>query len=230
MPRPTGIDRLRAFPRAPAPNDDATAVKSNLSEDDVKLSQNILAYHVAHSPGSKVFGSGPASGLKLDEVWVHRRNHSQSGGPTVGGTSDDGTTSGQRRADELEGVIVCELTVTEEMLNVHGTLAGACAVLVIDFATFASLFALSAVTGVDPSGFSTSMTIVWHAPAVRGMTLRFVGTTLSFKGRVASARCEVYDKEKGTLLVSATHIVAPVQGLPVAGAAKKTGLDPSPKL
>ena len=82
------------------------------------------------------------------------------------------------------------------------------------------------------------------------MTLRFVGTTLSSKGRTLSARCEVrcapseprlglaqlqvetvadnyrcglptavqqqvYDKRTGALLISATHVIAPVHGLPV---------------
>ncbi|KAI0718279.1 hypothetical protein C8T65DRAFT_737498 [Cerioporus squamosus] len=207
-PRPA-IDRLRAFPGAPAPNDDPSSVESNLAADEVRLCQNVLAYHIAHHPDSRVFGHEQASGLKLTEVTVRPR----------GAASGKGKEGRAPRPDDFEAVTVCELTVQEGMLNVHGTMAGPCAMLVIDLATFAPLFALSALTGVDASGFSTSMNIVWHAPAVSGMTLRFVGTTLSFKGRMASARCEVYDKERGTLIISATHVIAPVPGLPVAGGA-----------
>ncbi|TFK86283.1 hypothetical protein K466DRAFT_646481 [Polyporus arcularius HHB13444] len=199
------IDCLRAFPAAPAPNDDPSKVKSNIAEDNVRLCQNVLAYHIAHHPDSRVFGHEQASGLTMTEVTVNPR-----------GAGKEGKNP---RPDDFEAVTVCELTVQEGMLNVHGTLAGPCAMLVIDLATFAPLFALSALTGVDASGFSTSMNIVWHAPAVAGMTLRFVGTTLSFRARMASARCEVYDKKKGTLIISATHVIAPVPGLPVAGGA-----------
>ncbi|RPD56203.1 hypothetical protein L226DRAFT_509720 [Lentinus tigrinus ALCF2SS1-7] len=206
---PVTIDRLRAFPPAPAPNDDPRTVKSNLAQQDVRLCQNVLAYHIAHHPDSRVFGHEQVGGLKLVEITVTPR----------GALRQTEKETRAPRPDDFEGVTVCELTVQEGMLNVHGTLAGACAVLAIDLATFAPLFALSALTGIDASGFSTSMNIVWHAPAVPGMTLRFVGTTLSFKGRMASARCEVYDKKKGTLVISATHVVAPVQGLPVAGGA-----------
>ncbi|KAI0687233.1 hypothetical protein C8Q76DRAFT_299151 [Earliella scabrosa] len=201
-----GLERLRSFPRAPAPNDNAKAVKSDLPEEHVVHCQNILAYHIAHHPGSKVFGNGQAMGLKLVEMAIRDRRQEPAPG--------ENRPQKAPKAD-LEGMTICELAVEEDMLNVHGTLAGACAVLIIDLATFAPLFALSAVTGVDASGFSTTMNIVWHAPAMRGMTLRFVGTTLSSKGRTLSARCEVYDKRTGALLISATHVIAPVHGLPV---------------
>ncbi|KAI0788223.1 hypothetical protein C8Q74DRAFT_1366981 [Fomes fomentarius] len=210
------IARLRAFPRAPAPNDDAAAVESNLSEADVVLCQNVLAYHVAHRLGSKVFGNGQAKGLKMVAVHVKRRGSEDDGASEFEGSpaspqSPKGSLSARKGVpDDLEAVTVCELMVEEEMLNVHGTFAGACAMLIVDFATFAPLFALSAVTGIDASGFSTAMNIVWHAPVVRGTTLKYVGTTLSFKGRTVSARCEVYDKKKGTLVISATHIIARV--------------------
>lgn len=105
-----GIERLKAFPRAPAPNDDPTSVKSNLEPGDVELLQNILAYHVAHHPDSKVFGNAQAAGLKLVEAFVRS--------PGSGQTNDLGTTKGGsdfrgQRPDKLEAVTVCELTVEE---------------------------------------------------------------------------------------------------------------------
>ncbi len=139
------IDRLRAFPAAPAPNDDPSKVKSNLAEDDVRLCQNVLAYHIAHHPDSRVFGHEQASGLTMTEVTVNAR----------GAAKEKGKEGKKPRPDDFEAVTVCELTVQEGelspgvsiapgrmlmlavfvfsgMLNVHGTLAGPCAMLVID--------------------------------------------------------------------------------------------------
>ncbi|TBU39119.1 hypothetical protein BD309DRAFT_970375 [Dichomitus squalens] len=203
MPAAEGLRRLQSFSRAPPPNDDISIVKTNLTQDSVRLLQNILAYHVASHPGSRVFGNEQGKGLKLVEASIRNRN---------------GVLSGDESLDDLEATTVCELVVDQSMLNVHGTFAGACAAHIIDIATFSPLFALATVTGSDPSGFSTSMNLVWHAPAVLGSTLRFVGTSLSCKAKFATARCEVYDKEKGTLIVSATHVVAPVRGLAMRGA------------
>ncbi|KAI8994105.1 hypothetical protein BD414DRAFT_521183 [Trametes punicea] len=209
------LQRLRSFPRAPAPNDDPSAVKSNLSEEAVRLHQNILAYHVAHHPDSAVFGNNQAKGLKLVEVYVRPR---EEGSSLEKKRQSPGTE--KPRAADLEAVTVCEIVVEEGMLNVHGTLAGACAMLLVDIATFAPLFALGEVLDIDASGFSASANLVWHSPALRGMTLRFVSTSLSLKPRMGAARCEVYDKQTGRLLVSATQIISPIQGLPATANSK----------
>ncbi|KAI0366951.1 hypothetical protein BV20DRAFT_971261 [Pilatotrama ljubarskyi] len=220
MPPVDPLQRLRAFPRAPAPNDDSATVKSNLADGTVQLLQNILAYHVAHYTDSKVFGNNHAKSLKLVEAYVVPRGE---GGQSVQGEklrqSLPGTDILKGKPDDLEALTVCEATVEEDMLNVYGTLSGACATLLIDIATFSALFALGVVAGTDPSGFSVSMNVAWHAPALRGTTLRFVSSSLSLKPRIASAKCEVYDKKTGRLLVSATQIISPIQRLPVAGAA-----------
>ncbi|KAI0671046.1 hypothetical protein C8Q78DRAFT_1130958 [Trametes maxima] len=205
MPLEDRLQRLRSFPRAPAPNNDASAVQSNLDTDVVELLQNILAFHVAHRPGSTTFGNDQAKGLRLVEAYIRQ---------------SPGASAKRANPDDFEALTVCEVVsdmFCPGMLNVHGTLAGPCATLLVDLATFSTLFALGVVIGIDPSGFSTSMNIVWHAPASRGMTLRFVNTTLSLKPRMAAARTEVYDKQTGKLLFSATQIVSPIQALPAAG-------------
>lgn len=101
------IDRLRAFPAAPAPNDDPSKVKSNLAEDDVRLCQNVLAYHIAHHPDSRVFGHEQASGLTMTEVTVNAR----------GAAKEKGKEGKKPRPDDFEAVTVCELTVQEGELS-----------------------------------------------------------------------------------------------------------------
>lgn len=98
MSRLSGLKRLQSFPRAPAPNDDPMVVKTNLTEDAVCLLQNILAYHAADHPGSKVFGHEQAKGLKLVEAFVRSRGRDQDG---------------HKPQDCLEAVTVCELLVQD---------------------------------------------------------------------------------------------------------------------
>ena len=100
-PAPDGLARLRSFPRAPAPNDNPAAVKSNLPEADVVLNQNILAHHVAHHPDSAVFGNIQSGRLKLVELYVRDR-HSGAAPPQDAAAA---------KSASLEGMTVCELTV-----------------------------------------------------------------------------------------------------------------------
>ncbi|KAI9064661.1 hypothetical protein FKP32DRAFT_1685402 [Trametes sanguinea] len=213
MPPGDNLQRLRSFPRAPAPNSDASVVKSNLSKEEVELQQNILAYHVAHHPDSAVFGNVQAKGLQLLEVYVRPRREEPREAPSASleKTRQHPGTDALKRPDDLEAFTLCEAVVEEGMLNVHGTLAGACAMLLVDIATFSCLFALGTVVNIDPTGFTTSVNLVWHNAAMPGTVLRFVSTSLSLKPRMGVARCEVYDKATGRLLISGTQIITPIQ-------------------
>lgn len=115
MPSGDSLQRLRALPRAPAPNDDAATVKSNLPHQDVELLQNILAYHVAHRPRSSVFGNSHANRLKLTEAYVRPRQEVRDA-PQRGSDSSrqtSGTQKARPKGDELEAVTVCEIVVEE---------------------------------------------------------------------------------------------------------------------
>ncbi|EMD40337.1 hypothetical protein CERSUDRAFT_79996 [Gelatoporia subvermispora B] len=200
----------RQLPSAPAPNDRPDDIKGNLSLEQRQHAVNILAFHVAHHPDSRVFGHDVAKGLELVEAWVK---------PVMMGAQSDSVdvSANQQHEQEsgtaLRGRTICEILVEEGMLNVHRSLAGACAVLLLDIATFSSLFVLSLVSGVDAWGVSTAMNITWHAPAGRGTKLRFVSTTLSLGGRLSAARCEIYDAQSARLLISAVHTISPLKTL-----------------
>lgn len=92
------LDRLLKFPKAPAPNDDPANVKGSLSLDQKQLLVNILAYHIAHHSGSKVFAHDTAGTLKLVEA-----NIKKSGVPTDG------------HAETAVAETVHEVTVSEGM-------------------------------------------------------------------------------------------------------------------
>ena len=128
---PSAIDRLRAFPPAPAPNDDPRAVKSNLPEEDVRLLQNVFAYHIAHHPDSRVFGHEQVSGLRLVEITA---TPSPKAAPKQAGNE-----SRPPRPDDFEAVTVCELTVQQGQLlacaiaSGHGLMLIVCACTGRDF-------------------------------------------------------------------------------------------------
>lgn len=113
MPSGDSLQRLRALPRAPAPNDDAATVKSNLPHQDVELLQNILAYHVAHRPGSSVFGNSHANRLRLTEADVRPRQEVRDAPQPDSSRQTPGTQKARPKGDELEAVTVCEIVVEE---------------------------------------------------------------------------------------------------------------------
>jgi len=205
----------RKLPPASAPNDHPEDIVGNLTLEHKQDAVNILAYNVADHPGSRVFGHDVAKGLVLTEAWVKPVSMG-SGGDTLGALN---TETASERKDAVQGLTVCEIVVEGGMLNVHGGLAGSCAVLLIDIATFSSLFVLSLVTGTNAWGVSTTMSISWHGVARSGVKLRLVSTSLSLGRRASAARCEVYDATTAKLLISAVHTIAPLK-TPPSGSAK----------
>lgn len=126
------LARIRGFPAAQPPNDDASSIRGNVTLEQKELSARIFSYHIANHPGSKVFSNQILNGLKLVEVNVRRKK--------LGG--DD------KSQGVLEGETICEVEVVEGeslpkslpyrtspgagMLNVYGTLAGGCAFHILD--------------------------------------------------------------------------------------------------
>ncbi|KAK0243384.1 hypothetical protein EDD85DRAFT_926253 [Armillaria nabsnona] len=92
-----------------------------------------------------------------------------------------------------------------DMCNVFGTLHGACAAYIVDPCSVSSLVVLGAAIGADGTGVSQSLNVIWHQPAKMGTKLRVVSTSVFIHGRIRTARCELWDKERDKLYVSAIH-------------------------
>ncbi|KAJ7266432.1 HotDog domain-containing protein [Mycena haematopus] len=101
-----------------------------------------------------------------------------------------------------EGRLVCELTVTEDMLNGGGNVHGGCSALLIDVCSTLSLLVFQ--PGV-PS-VSQALNIVYHSPAALGETLRIINTTMTVGARAMSARTEIWNATKHRLVASGVHI------------------------
>ncbi|KAI0784895.1 hypothetical protein C8Q75DRAFT_723594 [Abortiporus biennis] len=138
------LARLRAFPKAPPPNDNPSAIRGNVSLESKQLCANILAYHVAHYPGSTVFANEALRELKAVEVNVMK------------------TAEGESKKETLK----CEAIFETPSLNVHGTLSGGFAAHMLDVCLFGVLFSLGIETGFDASGVSTAMDLNWYSPGL----------------------------------------------------------------
>ncbi|EPT00814.1 hypothetical protein FOMPIDRAFT_1121627 [Fomitopsis schrenkii] len=198
------ISKSQLLSPAPFPNDDPASIKGNVSTEQKRLSGNVFAWHIANFPGSRVFGHSVFKDLKLTAIYIWTMN--------AGEIAELFEDTMSREA--IRGQTICELTVTEEMLNVHHTFAGGCSAHLVDIGTFSSLLTLSVVTGIDYTGLSTALNITFHSPAVLGTQLKMVSSSISTSGRIMAARAEVYDKKTSRLLVSAVHTIAPFKATP----------------
>ncbi|KAF7326867.1 4HBT domain-containing protein [Mycena venus] len=110
-----------------------------------------------------------------------------------------------RKAEEplkQEGRVVCELTVTEGMLNGGGNIHGGCSAFLIDVCSTLCLMAFKS----DINTVSQSLNIVYHSPATLGERLRIVNTTMTVGTRAMSARTEIWNASKHRLVASGVHI------------------------
>ncbi|KAJ7482300.1 HotDog domain-containing protein [Mycena galericulata] len=111
----------------------------------------------------------------------------------------------EAKADEplkKEGRVVCELEVTEDMLNGGGNVHGGCSAFLIDMCSHLALIVY------QPGGIhvSQSLNIVYHSPATLGEKLRIVNTTLTVGARALSARTEIWNATQHRLVASGVHI------------------------
>ncbi|KAG8928439.1 hypothetical protein FRC02_006898 [Tulasnella sp. 418] len=119
-------------------------------------------------------------------------------GPAPGG---DGTRN------RMVGHVVTEVEVTKDMTNGIGSLHGGCGAFLVDVCTSAMLM-LFEETGWRQvyTGVSSTLNMSYHAPAPIGTKLRIVSTSVAVGQRTANARCEIYDKARGTVIATGTHL------------------------
>ncbi|KAJ4478964.1 hypothetical protein J3R30DRAFT_2696320 [Lentinula aciculospora] len=196
-------DNNSAFPVIPpdstAPNSsssntsssslDVSSIRGNVSDQAKRHVMDLLAYYTGVKEES--FGVEIAQRLQMRSmnVWA----------------ASPGNASGRipRRASEAQTVF--EITVSKDMCNPYGTLHGACACYIVDPCSMSAIVVLGAALGVDATGVSQSMNLIWHRPAKIGTKLRAVSTSIFIEGRIRTARVEIMDSETDNLYVSAIH-------------------------
>jgi len=108
---------------------------------------------------------------------------------------------------KLEGRIVIETEVSEDMLNGGGHIHGGCSAFLIDMCSSLAITVLSlGTTGKPLPSVSQSLNVVYHSPAGLGETIRLVNTSLTLGARAQSARTEIWNVTKHRLVASGVHI------------------------
>ncbi|KAF9062013.1 hypothetical protein BDP27DRAFT_1234216, partial [Rhodocollybia butyracea] len=174
----------------PNPNvPDVSYIHGNVSAQSKRLVLDIMAYY--HGAKEDSFGVQVGRRLQLRSmnVWATPR----------------GGDSGRIPTRATESKTVFEITVAKDMCNPFVTLHGACACYIVDPCSMSAIVVLGAALGIETTGVSQSMNLIWHKAAKMGTKLRVVSTTVFIEGRIRTARVEIIDSETDKLYVSAIH-------------------------
>ncbi|KAE9404179.1 hypothetical protein BT96DRAFT_973358 [Gymnopus androsaceus JB14] len=158
-------------------------IRGNVSDASKRFVMDIFAYYIGAKEES--FGVEVGRRLKMQSMNVWSSN-----------------TTTRRR---VEAQTVFDITVTADMCNPMGTLHGACACYIVDPCSMSAIVVLGAALGIDATGVSQSMNLIWHKPAKMGTKLHVLSTSVFIEGRVRTARVEIFDSETDQLYVSAIH-------------------------
>ncbi|KAJ3996140.1 hypothetical protein F5050DRAFT_165810 [Lentinula boryana] len=168
---------------------DVSSIRGNISDQAKRRVMDMLVYY---------------TGAKEESFGVEIARRLQMRSMNVWAASPGNTTARMsRRATEAQTVF--DITVTKDMCNPYGTLHGACACYIVDPCSMSAIVVLGAALGVDATGVSQSMNLIWHRPAKIGTKLRAVSTSIFIEGRIRTARVEIMDAETDRLYVSAIH-------------------------
>jgi len=107
---------------------------------------------------------------------------------------------------KVEARVVFELEVAQDMVNGSGTLHGGCSAYLIDFCSSTAISLHCGHLGRWRQHVSSTMNVVYHAPAPLGVTLKIINTTMSVGARAMSVRTEIYDATNKRLVASGTHV------------------------
>ncbi|TCD64792.1 hypothetical protein EIP91_003629 [Steccherinum ochraceum] len=106
---------------------------------------------------------------------------------------------------KLEAKMVFETRVDDSMLNDTESMHGGCTAFLVDFCSSITLSLILAHFHRPPSQVSQTLSIVYHAPANKGVKVRIVNRTITMGKRIMSARTEVYDAEHSRLVATGVH-------------------------
>ncbi|KAJ4487542.1 hypothetical protein J3R30DRAFT_3436505 [Lentinula aciculospora] len=127
-------------------------------------------------------------------------------------------------SSRLEGKVVLQLVVNEDMLNVANTVHGGCIAYFVDLYVARSriyliihqvlnscsslaLIALDVHQNNDYTvSVSQALNVVFHSPAALGETIRIVNMSVSSGGRSATGRTEIWNENHKRIVASGTHI------------------------
>jgi len=132
------------------------------------------------------YGDNIGSRVRLTEISIDHKSH---------------------QPEKLEGKVVAEIHVTEDMINYNGILHGGCIMYLVDILSPMSVSALACEQGGSGApGVTQAIHTIFHAPARLGAHLKIINTSLSIGGRTTTSRCEIWDTTNHRLVASAVQV------------------------
>ncbi|EKM79759.1 hypothetical protein AGABI1DRAFT_72372, partial [Agaricus bisporus var. burnettii JB137-S8] len=147
-------------------------VEENIGGNAPKKIKSLAAEVFWHFVDAKGSSYGVETGRKLRFTEINIKNH--------------------KGRDDLTVETVFEVVVDRDMCNIHGTLHGSCAAYFVDPCSSSSLVTLGLLLGIDGTGVSQSMNLIWHRPIYMGTKINIRSTSVFLTGRIRTARCEIW--------------------------------------
>ncbi|EGO02137.1 hypothetical protein SERLA73DRAFT_120777 [Serpula lacrymans var. lacrymans S7.3] len=159
----------------------------------------------------EVPGNATPETKELVAKWLHVFAGQQCGfAHRVGKLLELTEVSIREKAEEpsrKEGRVVCEMTVSEDMLNVRGQIHGGCIIYLVDICSTLAASAMSfAAGGTGNPGVSQTINTTYHAPASLGDRIKLINTSITIGGRTATASTEIWDMTHRRLIATATQV------------------------
>ncbi|KAF8076882.1 HotDog domain-containing protein [Lyophyllum atratum] len=166
---------------------DITKISGNAPDSVKAFVGNTSLFYRRRDGGTKpIFGDSIIRRLAVTEISVEKN---------------------KEEPERLEGRVVCEVTVEEDMINGTGSVQGGCSAFLIDVCSSMALMALRMTnTGKIYGSVSQSLNVVYHSPADLGDHLRIVNTTITLGARAQSVRTEIWNTSHHRLVSSGVHI------------------------
>ncbi|RXW15397.1 hypothetical protein EST38_g10458 [Candolleomyces aberdarensis] len=168
---------------------DISSISGNASDSTKEVLSSvhrIFANRTGNDNAGPIFGEAIQKRLQVTEVSVNPK---------------------AEEPQRLEGKVVLETIVEEDMLNGGGIIHGGCSAFLIDVCSTLALIALNLETtqGAVVS-VSQALNVVYHSPAALGDKIRIVNQTITVGARAHSVRTEIWNVTHHRLVSSGTHI------------------------
>ncbi|KAI3615680.1 d-alanine-d-alanine ligase [Moniliophthora roreri] len=109
------------------------------------------------------------------------------------------------------GRVVCELVVSNDMINRNRSLHGGCTSYLIDVCTSMALHALAMARGGTTNHVSQSLNVYFHSPAMVGDKIRVVNTTITMGARALSAKTEARSRTQSVAMTRQIQRSQPIR-------------------
>ncbi|XP_006456934.1 hypothetical protein AGABI2DRAFT_212153, partial [Agaricus bisporus var. bisporus H97] len=164
-------------------------VEENIGGNAPKKIKSLAAAVFWHFVDAKGSSYGVETGRKLRFTEINISGDHQSFSTEA---RDTQLIENHKGRDDLTVETVFEVVVDRDMCNIHGTLHGSCAAYFVDPCSSSSLVTLGLLLGIDGTGVSQSMNLIWHRPIYMGTKINIRSTSVFLTGRIRTARCEIW--------------------------------------